>query len=292
MRDNTRATTVFVSRENCLSCGSTMLKEIAGGSFTDEPLRTFIDEDPWGENPLPVLAEHRWSLVQCSDCSMRFHRNILSPHWNEIRFSKWMSADAIRQFEETHGTGESPAPSYVQHVLRLRDFGVKRLLDFGCGFGHFLEMCRLFGLDAVGVDRSNARRSGANISIFPELDEVPGSFDAITMFEVLEHLDDPLQTLLVLRERLTPGGVMIVEVPDATGVDTISDRPSYYTIHPLEHINAFTPQTLVGMLRRAGFHPIYKKPAFVTTSAKRLAKDAAKAALKQRTTQRYFRLEG
>jgi SAM-dependent methyltransferase len=150
-------------------------------------------------------------------------------------------------------------------------------------------MCRLFGLDAVGADRSDARRSGANIPIFARLDEVPGTFDAITMFEVLEHLDDPLGTLLALRKCLNPGGVMIVEVPDASGIDAISDRTSYYTIHPLEHINAFTPQSLVEMLARAGFHPIYKKPAFVTTSLKRLAKDVAKAALKQRTTQRYFR---
>ena len=109
------------------------------------------------------------------------------------------------------------------------------------------------------------------------------------MFEVLEHLDDPLAVLTALKARLNPGGVMIVEVPDTSGVSSIHDEHSYRVIHPLDHINAFTPASLVGIMRRAGFGPIAKQSAFVTTSLKRVGKDIAKAALKQRTTQRYFR---
>ena len=82
---------------------------------------------------------------------------------------------------------------------------------------------------------------------------------------------------------------MIVEVPDTSGVRRIASREDYYKIHPLDHINAFTPETLVSIMRRAGFSPFAKKPAFVATSLERVAKDIAKAALKQRSTQRYFR---
>ena len=278
---------VFVTRDRCISCGSSNVREVAAGRFSEDPLRSFIAADPWGENPLPVIGDHSWSLVEC-ECGQRFHANILSPAWNEVRFSRWMSAEAIEQFEATHG-GNQDATRDVQHVLRLRDLGVKRVLDFGCGFGEFLEMCRLFGLDAHGVDRSHARRSGAGVQVHPELADVPGPFDAITMFEVLEHLDDPLAMLKSLKSRLNSGGVMIIEVPDTSGVNGITDRDSYQKIHPLDHINAFTPESLVGIMAQAGFSPIAKPPAFVTTSPKRLAKDVAKAALKQRSTQRYFR---
>ena len=238
---------------------------------------------------MPVLEDCRWDLRECSDCGQRWHGRILSPEWNNIRFSNWMSEEAIRAFEAEHGSGGTSAVDHIQHVLRLRDMGVKRLLDFGCGFGQFLEMCRLFGLDAHGVDRSNARRSGAGVQVHAELEEAPGTFDAITLFEVLEHLDDPLAMLKALKARLNPGGVMIVEVPDTTGVNGIHDRTSYHKIHPLDHINAFTPGSLVRIMRQAGFEPIAKQPAFVTTSLKRVGKDIAKAALKQKTTQRYFR---
>jgi SAM-dependent methyltransferase len=280
---------MFVSRDHCISCGSSELAQVGGGLFSDQPLRSYIEGDPWGENPMPLLADKPWSLVQCVGCTQRFHRYILSPQWNEIRFSQWMSEEAIREFEAQHETNSNSAGAHVQHILRLRDLGVERVLDFGCGFGKFLEMCRLFDLEAVGVDRSNARRSGAGVEIFAELDEVPGAFDAITMFEVLEHLDDPLAILKVLSSRLHQDGVMIVEVPDTSGVTGIDSRDSYHKVHPLDHINAFTPETLVGIMARAGFAPLRKTPAFVTTSPVRLAKDVAKYALNRPSTQRYFR---
>jgi SAM-dependent methyltransferase len=237
-----------------------------------------------------IFIQHeRWEFCECSECGQRWHVRILSPHWNEIRFSRWMSKEAIQQFETEHGSNHD-AVRDVQHVLRLRDLGVRRILDFGCGFGQFLEMCHLFGLDAYGVDRSSARRSGAGIQVRGELDELTGKFDAITMFEVLEHLDEPLSTLKALRSLLNPGGLMIVEVPDTSGVSEIRDRESYQKIHPLDHINAFTPESLVNIMRRAGLRPVHKAPAFVTTSSKRVAKDIAKSWLRQKSTQRYFAL--
>lgn len=287
MPDSVSTPTMFVSRHNCISCGSRVSRQVSGGLFGDEPLRSFIENDPWGENPMPVLEAERWDFRECSQCRQRWHGRILSEQWNEVRFSKWMSAEAIEQFEAQHGSNHDAARD-VQHVLRLKDMGVRRVLDFGCGFGQFLEMCRLFGLEAHGVERSHARRSGAAVQIHAELDEAPGNFDAITMFEVLEHLDDPLAMLRALRERLNPGGLMIIEVPDTTGVNEITDEFSYRKIHPLDHINAFTPDSLVGIMRKAGFKPIAKGPAFVATSLKRVVKDIAKARLKQQSTQRYF----
>jgi SAM-dependent methyltransferase len=280
----------MIERNRCLSCGYRKLETLSGGTFSDEPLHSFIANDPWGENPMPHIKDEAWSLVRCSKCSLKFHRHILSPEWNEIKFSKWMSGDAIRQFEQQIAGYLNNANAYVQHVLRLQAIGAKRVLDFGCGFGKFLEMCHLFGLDAVGVDRSEGRREGAGVEIVPELDDTEGQFDAISMFEVLEHLDDPLAMLNSLKKRLKPNGLMIVEVPDTTGVEAINSKDDYYKIHPLEHINAFTPETLVGIMGQAGFRPFYKIPAFVTTSPKRLAKDVAKAKLKKNSTQRYFTL--
>jgi len=52
----------FVSRDRCIACQSGELTEVAGGHFRDEPLGSFIAGDPWGENPLPILADERWSL--------------------------------------------------------------------------------------------------------------------------------------------------------------------------------------------------------------------------------------
>src|SRR4249919_2771032 len=109
----TKTAEVFNRRDRCIACGSNDLAEIAGGAFADEPLRSYIEGDPWGENPMPTLASERWSFVDCMSCRQRFHRNILSPEWNEIRFSRWMSEESIRQFEAQHGSGGTSAVAHV-----------------------------------------------------------------------------------------------------------------------------------------------------------------------------------
>jgi hypothetical protein len=83
---------------------------------------------------------------------------------------------------------------------------------------------------------------------------------------------------------------MVIEVPDTTGFTDITSKTAYHMIHPLDHINGFTPQTLLSMMDRAGFEPIHKAPAFVTTSLERVAKDIYNAKFRwPKTTARYFR---
>jgi len=88
-------TAAFVERIACISCGSSELLELSAGRFDEGVLNRFIEEDPWGEHPAPFLRGQRWSYVACQDCGLAFHRNILAPEWNERRFSKWMSQEAI-----------------------------------------------------------------------------------------------------------------------------------------------------------------------------------------------------
>ena len=275
-------------RCECLSCGSSDLNELSSGTFED--IRSFIDADPWGKNPMEYIANERWCFVRCDHCGMKFHRFILSPEWNEVRFSQWMNEGAIEQFEQEH-CKQNHATAHVQHILRMEKLvgPSPRLLDFGCGSGDFLNMARAFGFNSAGVDRSVARRKIAGFEIANDLSEIDGDFDVITMFEVLEHLDDPLDVLEQLTMRLRPNGVFAIEVPDCSGVTNIVSDYDYRNIHPLDHINAFEPRTLVEMLKRVGLRPIRKQPAYVTTEPIRVAKDIAKAVAKQSTTQRYFR---
>jgi SAM-dependent methyltransferase len=277
----TSAKARFVERRRCLCCGSEELEEIAGGLFSDSPLREFIENDPWGESPLPYIAEERWSFVRCSACSLKFHRRILSPEWNEVRFSDWMTQSAIEDFEDAHASPNQHfdrARSHVQHVLRLetqtrsfRGNDPVRVLDYGCGWGAFLAICRQFGFVAVGVDRSAARRQGGQgVEIFPELDdldhapEAARGFHAITLFEVLEHLDDPLAVLRQLSRHLVVGGILVLETPNCEGVAGIETEADYRRIHPLDHINGFEPDTLRGIAARAGFAPIRQTVAHAT----------------------------
>lgn len=292
----------LVDRPACVACGSGNLVELSSGEYDKGAVGDFLRADPWGEDPMPFLAGLRWCFVRCVACGQAFHRRILSPEWNERRFSKWMSLEAIQTFEAAVDTPQrhfAKASLHVAHALRLEVLtraarGVRpvRLLDFGCGNGEFVAMCNLHGFDAVGVDRSTARQSNSLVPIHAELDEVSGPFDVITMFEVLEHLDGPREMLEVLTKLISPGGILVLETPDCTGITDIKSLSDYRRIHPLEHINAFTPQTMQHLAERVGYDLIKRPVAHVTASRSKLVKTEVKnmlGAVLRPTTQLYFR---
>lgn len=255
---------------------------------------------------LQHLRDASWELVRCENCSQVFHKFILDEEWNERRFSDWMDAKSILEFEGMVGHDRLPHQrkfdaevGYVEHILRLERLthsirtGPVRLLDFGCGWGGFLKAAKSFGFDAVGVDRSTARIEGAGVPVFPSLQAIEQreKFHAITLFEVLEHLDEPAAVLNELADHIVPGGVLVLETPNCAGVTDIRSINDYRLVHPLEHINAFTHETMISIARRAGFDVIVRGPVYVTAEYRRAAKRTARHLLGQdgRHTQLYFR---
>jgi SAM-dependent methyltransferase len=102
-----------------------------------------------------------------------------------------------------------------------------RVLDVGCGTGFLLERLAERGFSGVGIDLSpesvaHARRRLAEIGAAARLSAEVGSayeppagpFDLIALTDVLEHLEDPRACLRALRERLAPGGLLVVSTPN------------------------------------------------------------------------------
>lgn len=301
----------FVAREKCIACGSSNLTVLDSGRFSEDPVRRFIDEDPWGESPLPALGDHVWEYARCDQCGQAFQKWLLTPDWQEIRFRDWMSEEAIRVFEREHGL-DQPASRYfngielVKHALRLekmtraiRGRSALRVLDFGCGWGEFLVMSKLLGFEAYGIERAPDRqRSLLNRGVvaFPDLEvalqTVAEGFHAATLFQVLEHLEEPLKVLEALRDVLAPDAVLILEVPNCAGITGIREKLDYYNIHPLEHINCFTGDSLRKLAERAGFRAETPAIAHVTTNPMKVLRGEAKRVVQKVRplwTNQYFR---
>ena len=142
----------------------------------------------------------------------------------------------------------------------------RRVLDIGSGPGHFLHRAKERGWTAVGLEASPAavevsRRLGVEVhqgyfegtSASAEL----GQFDAIHMQHVLEHAPDPHALLMGLFDRLKPGGIICVEVPNDFSVvqeilHTSLQFPAWW-VAPPEHLNFFSQASLDSTLTRCGF---------------------------------------
>ncbi|MGB8861665.1 MAG: class I SAM-dependent methyltransferase [Ilumatobacteraceae bacterium] len=94
------------------------------------------------------------------------------------------------------------------------------LVDVGCAYGFTLLEARAAGWTGMGVDLNAAARAATEAAGFctaptlAELGLAPGSVSAITFFQVLEHLPDPLGALREAAGLLAPGGQVLIETWD------------------------------------------------------------------------------
>lgn len=112
----------FIGRMLCIACRSQYLTNLSTGTYDSGLVGAFLRADPWGENPLPCLAGKTWCFASCRTCGQTFHRYVLNAEWNERRFSKWMSQDAIVEFEQAALSPEwrfNKAAKNTSHVLRI-----------------------------------------------------------------------------------------------------------------------------------------------------------------------------
>jgi 2-polyprenyl-3-methyl-5-hydroxy-6-metoxy-1,4-benzoquinol methylase len=169
------------------------------------------------------------------------------------------------------------------------------LLDVGCGDGLFLETAQQRGWRGDGIEFSpeGARRAAARlrrpiaVGDLAARSLLPGPYDIVTLWHVLEHLPEPRPMLEAARRRLRPGGTLVVAVPNT---DNLPMRAAYRVARgrPLPlwepgarepHVSHFTPATLREILARAGFEILAVEPdRCALTPAKRLI-DAAAAVL-------------
>lgn len=147
-----------------------------------------------------------------------------------------------------------------RNFLRLKPGRRGRLLDVGCGTGSFLLLARASGYQVSGVDSDCeaiefARREfGLSdtraMPVEQLISEPPAErYDVICLFDVLEHLGDPLEVIRGLGNLLAPGGSLVITVPSARRWPALFDP---YVDAPPHHLTLWTPEALSACISNAG----------------------------------------
>jgi 2-polyprenyl-3-methyl-5-hydroxy-6-metoxy-1,4-benzoquinol methylase len=139
-----------------------------------------------------------------------------------------------------------------------------RLLDVGCGSGTFLDLARARGYRVAGVDGDRGslaiarKRYGIedldSVDIGDFVSAPPESrYEVISLFEVLEHLEDPAGTLQGLRRALVPGGHIVISVPSVERWPRIYYRD---LDRPPNHLTLWTARALEAGFAAAGLQTV------------------------------------
>ena len=143
----------------------------------------------------------------------------------------------------------------------LHGYGCRSVLEVGCGPGHFLDACRALGMTVEGVDRAPTAagpRSRGHLvhDVWLQDLELTHQFDAVALWEVLEHLAEPRTLLQQARRFLRPGGHVALSTPSSSGLPARLMGRKFVMVCPPAHLELFSRRGLQILLDDAGFSPV------------------------------------
>lgn len=203
----------------------------------------------------PGYGEHL-QIVECLSCGLVY----ANPRWQpETLLAAYEAVEDETYVLERSGREKTFARHLADAELVIGPANGRRLLDVGAYIGVFVETAAATGWDAYGVEPSawaaaEAARHGVPVLHGTlESPELAGrQFDVITMWDVIEHFDDPAAEIERARDLLVPGGWIIVHTMDVESPLARLMGPRWPWLMDM-HLTYFSRQTLAALVERNGF---------------------------------------
>jgi len=191
------------------------------------------------------------SVAECRSCRLAFQ----TPRPSEaasLAYMNWRWSSSGRYVADGPDKRRSARRKLDQVLAERPD--ARRVLDFGAGSGVFVRVCRDAGIDAVGVEQSEEAIARARDTLDVTLFERPPDerFDVITLWDVIEHLRDPVAVLAMLKDRLTAGGALFMTTGNFDNWRRVADGERW-GLYLFDHHFYFTPASLAAVARQAGW---------------------------------------
>jgi 2-polyprenyl-3-methyl-5-hydroxy-6-metoxy-1,4-benzoquinol methylase len=146
-------------------------------------------------------------------------------------------------------------------TTRIGPVAGRRVLDFGAGIGVFASELRALGATVVCVEpdlEARAQLAARGLPAYSTLETLKAGsptarFDLVTAIEVVEHLEDPAGYLRLLRELMSPEGLLLLTTPNFRSLRARLQGHRWEQYRNPTHLFYFTPQSLERVIRAAGF---------------------------------------
>ena len=200
------------------------------------------------------LSQEDFEIFACDDCKLLF----TSPRPNQSVIGKYYKSEDYLSHNE-HKKGLVPwIYNQVKKVNIRKKYKVAignrikpHLLDFGCGVGDFLHFAQQKGCEIMGCDMSEDARRFASEKLGKTIvtpEEIfalhDSSFDIITMWHVLEHIDNLNYQAEQLQRLLKENGRLVIAVPNYMSYDAQYYKDKWAAYDVPRHLNHFHKESL------------------------------------------------
>jgi 2-polyprenyl-3-methyl-5-hydroxy-6-metoxy-1,4-benzoquinol methylase len=215
----------------------------------------------------PVWHEQALRYVRCSRCGV-IYSDVDALTYATAGRNDWHEEELDIDTRAFYGSARELA--HERFLTRFFASRTSRLLDIGCGLGYFMARAAARGWIAYGCDTSEQwLRHAAAVTGHPERLACSeptaglhgGNFELITIWDVLEHVHEPLPFLRAAADLLAPGGRLFIRTPNIAWVyPTYAARRHLLgadvTLGPLNHVVYYSAGTLRRALAAAGLSAI------------------------------------
>ncbi|HJO39554.1 MAG TPA: class I SAM-dependent methyltransferase [Vicinamibacterales bacterium] len=211
-----------------------------------------------------LYRKNGYAILRCRACGLVF----ASPHPSRAELGRIYSESFFQVGEKFAGQSRSPGTLNAERRARWlreqRGVTAGRWLDIGCATGDFMMAARPYVMQVSGIEMSSyaadqARARGPlDVTTGDVLDVSLGAepFDVVTMWDVVEHVTDPLATLRRASDALRDGGVLALSTGDIESVAARVMGRFWHLMIPPRHLYFFSPSTIASLLDRAGFDAV------------------------------------
>jgi SAM-dependent methyltransferase len=229
------------------------------------PLCNSENIEGWLHVPDHFLTGEKFELVKCSRCGFLFTQD--HPDTEQIgRY--YETSDYISHNDSAGGISASIYRIAREFMLKRKRKMVRNssgldkgiILDIGSGTGHFLSVMKKGGWQVKGIEINDKAREFSKaefgLDVLPQgsTGSLPSeSFDVITLWHVLEHIQDPFSYASEIARLLKSEGVCIVALPNCGSFDARSYRELWAAYDVPRHLWHFKPDTFKLFAEQAGF---------------------------------------
>ncbi len=208
------------------------------------------------------LTKKDFHICECLNCGLLY----TMPRPSKEKIGAYYKSDEYYSHQENKKgfvprLYEAIKKINLKHKFRLasRDLPVGKLLDIGCGVGDFLHVAENKGWQCTGVEPSEEAREIARQRIkgdllySEDLNHLPDqSFDLITMWHVLEHVDDLKWQVAQLQRLIKPNGRIVIAVPNYRSYDGRFYNAYWAAYDVPRHLNHFNKTVITKIFKTSG----------------------------------------
>lgn len=221
-----------------------------------------------------LVSNDAFEIYSCMECEFLFTNNF--PSANSI--GKYYDASEYISHSDTkkgftskiyHAVRKHMIKEKMKFVCKQSGKQTGKILDVGCGTGYFLDCAKRKGWEAVGIEKNEAARNlaekqfGLYVKREKHIYNFPKAyFDAITLWHVLEHIEDLGEMLTKIHNLLSPDGIAVIAVPNCSSYDARHYKARWAGYDVPRHLWHFTPQTMELWVKKFNFQITHKKPLF------------------------------